>query len=596
MRDFLKYTAATVLGLLIFLGAGIGGLIWLIVSLSVQEPGSRVANQSVLTLDMSLDITDAPASPMVSQALSQVPATVTMRSLLDAIDQAAQDSRIVGLYLHGSIGRGQGAGFATLREVREALQRFRAAGKPIIAYDVNWQEREYYLGSVANTVVLHPYGDLELNGLSSEPMFYAGALEKLGVGMQVTRVGKYKSAVEPFLLKELSPASREQTEVLLTDLWQEILNATGQARKLPPAQLQTIANQHGELMPEMALQKKLVDKLAYQDEVLAELRKMTGEGEDQVSFRQVSLKTYATEAEKKSRLSRSSGNQVAVVYAEGEIVNGRGDLDEVGGDRFAKQLRELRSDDSVKAVVLRINSPGGSVVASEVIQREVVLLRQKKPVVVSMGSVAASGGYWIATYADRIFAEPTTITGSIGVFGLLPNVQKLANNLGVTWDVVKTGQYADIQTLSRPKTPQELAQIQKSVDRIYDQFISKVAESRKLPKQKVVEIAQGRVWSGTRAKSLGLVDELGGLNQALQEAAKRAKLGDDWQLVEYPQPTTLAEQLLGNPGHDLSAQSFSGADGFERELRKFQADLKMLRAMNDPRNAYVRLPINFNID
>lgn len=596
MRDFLKYTAATVLGLLIFLGAGIGGLIWLIVSLSVQEPGSRVANQSVLTLDMSLDITDAPASPMVSQALSQVPATVTMRSLLDAIDQAAQDSRIVGLYLHGSIGRGQGAGFATLREVREALQRFRAAGKPIIAYDVNWQEREYYLGSVANTVVLHPYGDLELNGLSSEPMFYAGALEKLGVGMQVTRVGKYKSAVEPFLLKELSPASREQTEVLLTDLWQEILNATGQARKLPPAQLQTIANQHGELMPEMALQKKLVDKLAYQDEVLAELRKMTGEGEDQVSFRQVSLKTYATEAEKKSRLSRSSGNQVAVVYAEGEIVNGRGDLDEVGGDRFAKQLRELRSDDSVKAVVLRINSPGGSVVASEVIQREVVLLRQKKPVVVSMGSVAASGGYWIATYADRIFAEPTTITGSIGVFGLLPNVQKLANNLGVTWDVVKTGQYADIQTLSRPKTPQELAQIQKSVDRIYDQFISKVAESRKLPKQKVAEIAQGRVWSGTRAKSLGLVDELGGLNQALQEAAKRAKLGDDWQLVEYPQPTTLAEQLLGNPGHDLSAQSFSGADGFERELRKFQADLKMLRAMNDPRNAYVRLPINFNID
>lgn len=596
MRDFLKYTAATVLGLLIFLGAGIGGLIWLIVSLSVQEPGSRVANQSVLTLDMALDITDAPTSQIVSQAFSQVPASVTLRSLLDAIDQAAQDSRIVGLYLHGSMGRGQGAGFATLREVREALQRFRATGKKIIAYDVNWQEREYYLGSVANTVALHPYGDLELNGLSSEPMFYAGALEKLGVGIQVTRVGKYKSAVEPFLLKELSSASREQTEVLLTDLWQEILNTTGQARQLTPTQLQTIANQQGELMPEMALQQKLVDKLAYQDEVLAELRKLTGEGEDQVSFRQVSLKTYASEAEKKSRLSRSSGNQVAVVYAEGEIVNGRGDLDQVGGDRFAKQLRELRSDDSVKAVVLRINSPGGSVVASEVIQREVVLLRQKKPVVVSMGSVAASGGYWIATYADRIFAEPTTITGSIGVFGLLPNVQRLANNLGVTWDVVKTGQYADIQTLSRPKTPQELAQIQKSVDRIYDQFISKVAESRKLPKQKVADIAQGRVWSGTRAKSLGLVDELGGLNQALQEAAKRAKLGDDWQLVEYPQPITLAEQLLGNPGHDLSGQRLSGADSLDRELRKFQADLKMLRAMNDPRNAYVRLPINFNID
>lgn len=250
----------------------------------------------------------------------------------------------------------------------------------------------------------------------------------------------------------------------------------------------------------------------------------------------------------------------------------------------------------MKAIVLRVNSPGGSVAGSEVIQREMILTRKAKPVVVSMGTVAASGGYWISTYSDRIFAQPNTITGSIGIFALLPNVQKLANNNGITWDVVKTGRYADIETISRPKTSQELALIQKSVDRFYDQFLTKVADSRKLAKAKVAEIAQGRVWSGKRAKDLGLVDAIGGLNDAIQEAVKRAKLGDDWRLEEYPRARSFSEQILENLADEQSADRSAPKDPVMNEFKKLKADLAVLSTMNDPRGMYARLLYNFRID
>ena len=479
--------------------------------------------------------------------------------------------------------------------MREALQRFKASGKKIIAYDVNWREREYYLGSVADTIALHPLGGFELNGLSSESAFYAGALQKFGIGVQVTRVGKYKSAVEPFLLDKRSPENREQTEALLKDLWSELLTASGKDRNLSVQELQNIADTQGLLNPKEALDRKLVTKLAYQDEVIADLKKLTGSDEKDKSFRQVSLKSYAEVAESKQD-DRSSKNQVAVVYAEGEIVNGQGSSGEVGGDRLARQLRQLRQNDEVKAVVLRVNSPGGSAIASDVIQREVILTRKAKPVIISMGSVAASGGYWIATYGDRIFAEPNTITGSIGVFGILPNVQTLANNNGITWDVVKTGRFADTQTLSRPKNPQELALIQKSVDQIYEQFLNKVSESRKLDRSKVAEIAQGRVWSGQKAKELGLVDELGGLESAVREAAKRAKLGDNWRLEEYPKTRGFGERFWGRLlGGQTEAKS-PHIDPLTTEMKKVQTDLAALKSMNDPMGIYVRLPFNFRID
>lgn len=598
MRDFLKYTMASLLALLIFMGVSLGGFLSLVILLASRDSGPKVKDKSVLTFDLSTQITDsqrAGVGALEETLTGGSTETIPLRSVLDAINQATQDKRIVGIYLYGDTSRGSGgAGYATLKEVREALQRFRAAGKQIFAYDMNWQEPEYYLASVADTIAVNPFGSVEMNGLSSETTFFAGALQKFGIGMQVTRVGKYKSAVEPFLLTKRSPESREQTQQLIGDLWNEFLATVGKDRKLTPQQLQKIADSDAILEPAEALKQGLVTKQAYEDEIVTQLKQLTGRKEDDKTFRQISLKSYAKLAEEELQKGRNANKTIAVLYAEGEIVDGEGDSDQVGGERFAQQLRELRQDDDVKAVVLRVNSPGGSVTASEQIQREVILTRKTKPVIVSMGSVAASGGYWISTYSDRIFAEPNTITGSIGVFGLRPNIQKLANNNGITWDVVKTGRFADILTISRPRTPEELALIQKSVDRIYNEFLSKVSDSRKLPRAKVAEIAQGRVWSGKEAKAIGLVDDFGGLQVAIQEAAKRAKLDDNWRLEEYPKPRSLGQQILENFSDSSKLEGMK--DPLTKELKKLQADLWVLRALNDPMGIYARLPYNIRID
>ncbi|HEY9707939.1 MAG TPA: signal peptide peptidase SppA, partial [Oculatellaceae cyanobacterium] len=354
-------------------------------------------------------------------------------------------------------------------------------------------------------------------------------------------------------------------------------------------------NNQRKLMASEALTQRLVDRVAYQDEVVTDLKKLTGSSEKDYSFRQIRLTTYA-KVNNKDAKNRTSSNKIALVYAEGEIVNGQGGVQQVGGDSFARQFRRLRQDEDVKAVVLRINSPGGSVTGSDVIQREVQLTRQKKPVIVSMGNYAASGGYWIATAANRIFAEPSTITGSIGVFGLQFNVQKLANNNGLAWDVVKTSRYADSLTVSRPKTPQELAIAQKSVNQIYNQFLNKVAQSRKIPKQKVAQIAQGRVWSGQDAKKLGLVDEIGGIDQAINYAAKQAKLGKDWELQEYPKVRSLEERIFKKLTDEATARNGTPLDPLTAEFQKLQADLAILKSMNDPRGIYARLPLSWDIE
>lgn len=601
MRDFLKYTFASLVALLIFMGLSIGALVSLIILAASRDSGPQVKNESVLTFDLGLNVTDSDrgaGSALEDPVLGGGEASISLKSVINAIDEAAKDKRIVGLYLYGqSETAGNTAGYAALKEIREALQRFKASGKKIIAYDTDWREPEYYLASVAETIAVNPSGNFEFNGLQSEGTFFAGALEKFGVGVQVTRVGKYKSAVEPFLLKQRSPENRQQSEQLLGDVWYELLETVGKDRKLTPQQLQAIANRSGIMEPQEALQQKLITKLAHTDEMIQQLQQVAASDNDNKSFRQISLEEYAPLADRAVQRGRNARNKIAVVYAEGEIVSGEGDREQVGGDRFAKLLRKLRQDDDVKAVVLRVNSPGGSASASDIIQREMILTRKVKPVVVSMGSIAASGGYWISTYSDRIFAEPNTITGSIGVFGLLPNVQQLANRNGVTWDTVKTGQYADITTISRPKTPQELAMIQKSVDRIYDEFITKVADSRKLDKAKVAEIAQGRVWSGKQAKNLGLVDEFGGLEAAIQDAAKRAKLDDKWTLDEYPRPLTFREILFGNVSSHILANHQPQLKGpLMAELKKMQADLSLLTTLNDPRGVYARMPMNLRID
>lgn len=604
MREFLKQTLASTVGslagLILFFTLGTTGLIFLLVSVASRDDGPKVRDKSVLVYDLSLNITDSDPTSSTRQALGEALSgdetnSITLRTVLDSLEKARRDKRIVALYLDGSRNSAGSTGFATLKEVREAMERFRAAGKKIIAYDVDLRESQYYLSSVADTLVLNPMGRLQLNGFSSQPIFYTGALEKYGVGVQVIRVGKFKAAVEPFILNKLSLENRQQTQALLSSLWSEFLGTVGKSRKLTPAQLQAIADSSGELTAGEAKTRRLVDKVAYLDEVVADLKKITGSREKDKSFRQIRLATYAN-VEDKNLVKPSSENKIGMAYAEGEIVDGQGGAGQLGGSSFARQLRQLRLDEDVKAVVLRVNSPGGSVTASEEILREVRLTRLKKPVVVSMGDYAASGGYWIATGGNYIFAEPNTITGSIGVFGLQFNVQKLGNNNGLSWDVVKTARFADSTTVSRPKTPQELAIAQKSVNQIYNQFLDKVAQARKLPKQKVAQIAQGRVWAGKEAKQIGLVDQIGGVEDAIKYAASQANLGNNWELEEYPQIRSLEKRLLEKLTNEEASLNTKRPDPLTAEFLKLKADIEILQSMNDPRGIYVRLPFNWRFD
>ncbi|MDS1347883.1 signal peptide peptidase SppA [Planktothrix agardhii] len=607
MKDFLKFTFASLLGNLIGLvlttTLGIGGLIFLVIMVASQDSGPLVKDKSVLVFDLALSVSDTGPNPSTSEALQELlsedsPTSIQLRTLVQTIDQASKDDKIVALYLQGT-NTPISTGLANLKEIRQALQRFKDSGKTIIAYDIDWTAPEYYLASVANQVVINPLGSLDIKGLSSQVMFLTGALEKYGIGVQVIRVGKYKAAVEPFLLKKLSPENREQTQKLLGDLWGEWLRTIAPSRKVTPQQLQAFSNTEGILLADTALKGKLVDRVAYGDEVITDFKKMTGESKEKSQqFRQISISSYSRipEVADINNGNQNSKNKIAIVYAEGEIVDGSGTSSQIGGDRLAKELRKLRLDEKVKAVVLRVNSPGGSATASEVIGREVDLIRKQKPVIVSMGNFAASGGYWIAMGADQIFAQANTVTGSIGVFGLLFNIQDIASKNGITWDIVKTSKFADIQTNSRPKSPEELARLQKVVNLIYDRFISNVATHRKLPKNQVQEIAQGRVWSGSQAKQLGLVDEIGGLDAAIAAAAKKANLGEDWTLKEPAKPRTLEERILDNLTGDNLTKIPTPVDPLTREFIRLQEELLMIKEMNDPKGIYTRLPFNLKIE
>jgi protease-4 len=540
-------------------------------------------------------VSDSPPAANLAQAFSgQEQEIITLRRVLQSIEQATKDDRIVALFLDGRKGSSPN-GYATMEEVRKALEKFRAAGKKIIAYDVTLSEREYYLSSIADEVIVNPMGTMELNGLSSQQMFFQGALDKYGVGVQVIRVGDFKSAVEPYIRNNLSPENRQQTVALLEDLWGKFLNTVASSRKLDPEKLQTLANTKGYLEPDEAKKAGLIDRLGYYDNAAAKLRELTEEVEEDKSFRQIDLKTYADYTIAPTE-SASAAQKIAVVYAEGAIVGGRGTIETIGSDRFAEEIRELRKDDSVKAVVLRVNSPGGSATASEVILREILLTKKKKPVIVSMGNVAASGGYWIAAGADYIFAEENTITGSIGVFGLLSNIQEIANEHGVTWDVVTTGKFADINSNVRPKTEAELAIYQRSVNKTYRLFLNKVARYRDLPLEQVKEIAKGRIWSGKAANKIGLVDRIGGLESAIAYAAEKAELGNSWQLEEYPQRNRFEAEIVERLLDVKALESQTAIDPVTAELLKIRQELALLEKFNDPSGVYARLPFNFEID
>ena len=503
MKNFLTSMVGTLVALFIFSFCSLlvmAGLIGAIVSLNARKSSSheRIETGSYLVFDLSSNLVDAPPVFEFGDFSSAHRDTLQLRSVIRAIHEAAADSRIAGIFLKGSLTPGGvGSGYAALQEVRLALIQFRRTGKPVKAYLDFATTRDYYLASAADEINLNPYGLIYMPGLAVEETFFAGALEKYGVGIQVTRVGKYKSFVEPFVRKDMSPENREETQRLIGDIWQSLLADIGRARDVAPARIQATVDREGLIRAEVAKSAHLVDKVAYVDQILDELKGATGRTGPKEVFKQVTLEAYAKAMP--DLADKSSGPAIGIAYAEGDIVEGEGDNGQVGGLSFARDLRRVREDDNVKAIVLRVNSPGGSATAAEQIQREVRLARKVKPVIVSMGAYAASGGYWISAESDRIFAEPTTITGSIGVFGIQFDVQKLANDFGITFDSVKTGKFAGALTISRPKTPEEMAVLQRMVDWIYGQFIGKVAGGRKLAPEYVETIAQGRVWSMSSA-------------------------------------------------------------------------------------------------
>jgi len=612
MKNFFTSMLGALVALIIFtVGGGLlmVAFIGAIAAMS-GDKAPHVERGSYLVLDLSAAITDAPPIIDFRAFGADRPATLQLRTITRSLRSAAHDDRIAGVFIKGDGPMTSGAGYGILKEVRQALNQFKASGKPVKGYLTYATTKNYYVASTADDLAIDPYGLILMPGLATQPMFFAGAFEKYGVGVQITRVGKYKSFVEPFTRKDMSPENREQMQKLLGDMWGAIVADIGASRKIKPAAVQATVDAEGIVRPEAAKAAKLVDRVAYRDEVIDGMKHLTGGEGPHGSFKQISLADYSKVArdipvaptktknevaEAETKKSDAKG-RIAVVYAEGDLVDGEGEEQgEIGGTRFARELRRLRQDSGVKAIVLRVNSPGGSASASEAIQREVRLAREVKPVIISMGSYAASGGYWISTYGDYIFAEPTTITGSIGIFGIQFDVQKLANNFGFTFDSVKTGKFADSLTITRPKTPEEMAVFQRMVDWIYDQFISKVAEGRKLKREFVEEIAQGRVWSGTEAKKLGLVDEMGGLDAAVRYAASKAGLGTSYKLVEFPRKKEFAEALqeLVEKMAPNNAHAKSGIAS--RIMSRFEAEVKLLNSFNDPQGVYARLPDNLMI-
>jgi protease IV len=608
MKNFFTSLLGTLVALIIFAGGCVLMFIGFIGAIAAIGGGDKAAPSlergSYVVFDLSSNITDAPPPVDLSMFGGGREDTLQLRTVTRALRAAAKDDRIAGVFITGDLTPGAfGSGYAALKEVRAALDNFKAAGKPVTAYLTYATTKDYYLASAATDLAIDPYGMIMMPGLASEPMFYAGAFEKYGIGVQVTRVGKYKSYVEPFTRKDMSPESREQLQKLLNDIWGGVLADVAAGRSLSPAQIQATVDAEGIIRAEIAAKTRLVDRVAYRDEIYDGLKAKTGRAGSKEPFKQISLGDYAKLAKdvadgpskKGGAVTASSGRgRIAVVYAEGDIVDGEGDMGEVGGSRFSRELRKLRQDDTVKAIVLRVNSPGGSASAAETIQREIRLSKKVKPVIVSMGSYAASGGYWIAAYGDRIFAEPTTITGSIGVFGIQFDVKKLANDFGLTFDGVKTGKFADAITITRPKTEEELAVFQRMVDWIYGEFIDKVADARKLKRTVVEEIAQGRVWSGTEAVKLGLVDEIGGLDAAVALAANKAGLDSNYRLTEYPRQKELFEVIQDFIGKGLP-DSARGTGIAAKIAQRLESELKMLKSFNDPQGIYARLPVELAI-
>ena len=590
MKSFIKYTMATVVGIFLTMTLfTIISIISLAGMMATEGMSAPIKEKSILRLDLSGTLAERSESNPFAALMGEENTALSLEDALLALDKAAKNENIIGVYLEGGA---MGANPGMAQELRQALVEFKESGKWVVAYGDSYGKTAYYLSSVADSVLLNPEGNVDFGGMASQIMFYKDVMEKVGVKMQVFKVGTYKSAVEPFICTEMSPANREQVTSYLFSIWTNMLKDVAESRNMEVGKLNSLADSLTMISEaSVALNGGLVDKLCYMDEVKAILREKSGleDEDDDLVFASVA------DVAKSETLDEKVDEQVAVYYAYGEIVQSQGtglgmsQEHQIVGEKMIKDLQDLREDDDVKAVVIRVNSPGGSAFASEQIWREVCLLKEKKPVVVSMGGMAASGGYYISCAANRIFAEPTTLTGSIGIFGMIPDMSELmTEKIGLKFDVVKTNEMSDIGTMARPFNEAESAQMQKMINRGYDLFTKRVADGRGMAQDSVKLIAEGRVWTGEQGLNIGLVDELGNLDDAVAHAAELAKV-EKFRAVPYPGADNPFDQLLN--------QTKGGY--LDSELRELLGEgyavYSLVRNVKDADRIQARMPFEMNI-
>ena len=536
MRSFLKYTLATIVGIIVstFLMVLIFfGIVSAIISSASSDDVATIDENSILKISFDSEITDRTGNnPLANFDFSTMKShqSLGLNDILKNIEKAKNDDNIKGIYLELD---NIPAGIATVEEIRNALIDFKTSKKFIVSYSDIFTQKGYYLASVSDKIYMNNQGFIEFVGLSAQLMFFKNALEKLGVEPVIIRGrnNQFKSAVEPLMYDKMSDANRLQTQTYMGSIWNHMLKGISETRKISIEQLNLLADSMKIDNSASALKYKMIDGIKYKDEILDELKTLSGTEEKNPQIVKLGKYNNVADASKKSL----SKNKIALIYASGQIDMGDGSEEAIGSEGLSKEIRKARKDSSIKAIVLRVNSPGGSALASDIIWREVMLAKKVKPVIVSMGDVAASGGYYIACPADVIVANQTTITGSIGVFGVLWNGQKLLNDkLGITTDRVTTNAHSDLGSPFRPMQASERAVIQKGVEDIYETFIGNVADGRKMKKTAVDSIGQGRVWSGVNAKEIGLVDEFGGMKRAIEIAAQKINAKDDYRIVEFP--------------------------------------------------------------
>ncbi|WP_339888178.1 signal peptide peptidase SppA [uncultured Flavobacterium sp.] len=539
---FLSNILSTIIGIFLFFFISFFFILIIGAIAGSGDGKPKLKKNSVIELDLSeisLDY-NGKFEPSPFEALFDQGKKASVIEVIDAIEAAKTDKDIKGISI---LKNNSSLGLAQSKAIRNKLDEFKKSGKFVYAYSDVLSQKDYYLNSVADQVYLNPVGELDFKGLASEVIYMKDLQEKSGVKFEVIRHGKYKSAVEPFLAQEMSPENREQLTVLLQSVWQTVVTDISKSRNIDVATLNTIADNLGARTPILALETKLIDKIGYEDEYHDLIRSKLKVKKDQ-EYESISISDYASLADSPST-NFTADHTIAVIYAQGEIQGGEGSVNVIGEGSINRSLKEAREDDDVKAIVLRIDSPGGSALTSELIWREIELTKKVKPVVVSMGNVAASGGYYIACNSDYIFAEPNTITGSIGVFGMLPNMNELGKNIGINAEQVKTHKNASGYSVFEPLDEGFKAVVLESIEDVYGTFLQRVADGRKMTTEQVDTIAQGRVWTGTDALKNGLVDKLGSLDDAIKYAATLAKV-KEYRTENYPEYESSFEDLLAS--------------------------------------------------